>query len=772
MGNYRTSVVTDSFISPLSHHSTSTLPFSSFRHHQQQQQHQPPAPPPPPFTKKLLEMMESGPLVTICSEERLETPPTTIESPTQALKHDLEDLIDYVDGLAFEATPLAKETITGRGAAAFTYPPSDMSNNNGIFRDRTNLRSVPATSNPMKKLFGGSSGGPTKSVTASNSRMHAAGGADIQRRAHNNRNTLEAGGHASHLAIHGVVDSSADFSKRQLEPAGSQPDREVSLYFHDESLSLILSQSEDEETEKANQDLVGDNTGDRMHEPKSSPRLVTLLQNSGVLLGNSRTGIPPAMQESTVWTPRASANDEVDDNNKLPDPYGTRSTATIKAISFLPVAKDPTPQKADTRRQSDRTAAVVTPFTHTHNSPPSPLETKDDHTPQVRGEWSNEVELESPYPHRDHRGFSSREHESDHELNEEDHTKIALTPSNNHMVDPTLLPRQFLGNSPESAKKLLQTAIEALKDARQERQAARQWANDMKEAVHQWVEEQRQLIRTESSVAAPSTADASTQAMTVIQQQLEESIQSLHQEIAHSNSSRKMLQNLLLKQDEQIRTMSVQLTAMTEKLGSIVEAPEISERQKFDAPQEPRRLNPTPPTGNSVPSARGPRFVDTTPKLPVRQRQHSPNLSGQWSSTSTACSQQTGTSSRVRRRSPNGGHVIEYGNGVTKEVHPDGTTVTRFSNGDVETKFPDASSPREDGNKDVTNDSSSQTKFGIVAYFHCKEGILQITQRDGSTLYEYPNGQIERHYDDGTIVILFPDGTKNVVIKGKSSWVE
>jgi hypothetical protein len=30
-------------------------------------------------------------------------------------------------------------------------------------------------------------------------------------------------------------------------------------------------------------------------------------------------------------------------------------------------------------------------------------------------------------------------------------------------------------------------------------------------------------------------------------------------------------------------------------------------------------------------------------------------------------------------------------------------------------------------------------------------------------LYEYPNGQIERHYRDGLKVVLFPDGTKKVV---------
>jgi hypothetical protein len=30
-------------------------------------------------------------------------------------------------------------------------------------------------------------------------------------------------------------------------------------------------------------------------------------------------------------------------------------------------------------------------------------------------------------------------------------------------------------------------------------------------------------------------------------------------------------------------------------------------------------------------------------------------------------------------------------------------------------------------------------------------------------LYEYSNGQVERHYVDGTKVVLFPDGTKQIV---------
>jgi hypothetical protein len=125
--------------------------------------------------------------------------------------------------------------------------------------------------------------------------------------------------------------------------------------------------------------------------------------------------------------------------------------------------------------------------------------------------------------------------------------------------------------------------------------------------------------------------------------------------------------------------------------------------------------------------------------------------SGRWSETSLASSH----TNRTRRITPNGGHLVDYGNGVTKEVHPDGTTVTRFANGDVETRFSDVSSPQGSGKRE-----------GILAYFHNKEGVLQITQNDGSVLYEYSNGQMERHQKDGTKVVLFADGSKTIVRGG------
>ena len=63
----------------------------------------------------------------------------------------------------------------------------------------------------------------------------------------------------------------------------------------------------------------------------------------------------------------------------------------------------------------------------------------------------------------------------------------------------------------------------------------------------------------------------------------------------------------------------------------------------------------------------------------------------------------------------------------------------------------------------ATSTTSNPAATCMVAYYHCKEEVLQITQRDGSVLYEYSNGQVERHCADGVKIVLFPDGTKTML---------
>ena len=259
--------------------------------------------------------------------------------------------------------------------------------------------------------------------------------------------------------------------------------------------------------------------------------------------------------------------------------------------------------------------------------------------------------------------------------------------------------RLLCARSPQDARKLLQTAVGALQDARAERESARQWAQSMKDAVTKWVDEQRQLIRCESE-SSSSSMDVLLQAL----QQLQNEIQSSHQE---RQTTEQQFQHLLLDQQEKIQALATQLSHMEQAMSE----------------QGTQQTTPRLSGGRRRRRGSLPKFVDKTPAATTR----------------SSSSQVSTSSSRIRRRTKEGGHVILYGNGVQKEVHQDGTTVIRFANGDVETKF-----------------AESRT----IAYFHSEDRVMQITTKDGSTLFEYPNRQIERHYIDGSKAILFPDGTK------------
>ena len=275
--------------------------------------------------------------------------------------------------------------------------------------------------------------------------------------------------------------------------------------------------------------------------------------------------------------------------------------------------------------------------------------------------------------------------------------------------------------SPEDAKKLLRTAVSALHDARAERESARQWAIAMKQAVNKWVEEQRRLVNTETTtrIGALEAHEAQIQTQAASLSKLERSIQSVYEEIVSSNETRhsteKRLQRILLSQQDKIHELGQQLSSIEQT---------VTEQGTRSSMASPRADDVT----GQLPSPKEtviPHFVDKTP-----------------GTKNTGSSQTSSSSTRIKRRTKDGGHLIAYSNGVQKEVHPDGTTVIRFVNGDVETKFAES---------------------GTVAYFHKEDLVLQITTTDGSTLYEYPNHQIERHFPDGSKAILYPDGTKQKI---------
>nr|CAD7424149.1 unnamed protein product [Timema monikensis] len=75
---------------------------------------------------------------------------------------------------------------------------------------------------------------------------------------------------------------------------------------------------------------------------------------------------------------------------------------------------------------------------------------------------------------------------------------------------------------------------------------------------------------------------------------------------------------------------------------------------------------------------------------------------------------------------------------------------TIFDNGDIEQKF-------EDKN--------------LVKYYYASTSTWQTTEADGTEVFEFPNGQIERHYKDNSKEVTFPDGSVKLVhSKGQEEW--
>ena len=284
--------------------------------------------------------------------------------------------------------------------------------------------------------------------------------------------------------------------------------------------------------------------------------------------------------------------------------------------------------------------------------------------------------------------------------------------------------QQFMVRSPQDAKQLLRTAVAALQEARHERDAAREWAHHMKASVEQWATEQRKLIEVEQRTAAAASQnnhESSDDTHDVIQK-LELAIRSLQDQVQATAYDRRKterdLQQMLQDQQGKLDSLGHQMAVMEQTLS-----------EASHASGSPRAV------GGNLPPA----YID---KLTASAAKKCSPKSTLTTTPKASSGNASTTSSRIRKRLQDGGHVVVYGNGVRKEVHRDGTTIVRFpETGDIETKF----------------------TSGTVAYYHARENVMQVTTLDGAVLYEYPNRQVERHYPDGSKAILYPDGTKQKI---------
>ena len=83
-----------------------------------------------------------------------------------------------------------------------------------------------------------------------------------------------------------------------------------------------------------------------------------------------------------------------------------------------------------------------------------------------------------------------------------------------------------------------------------------------------------------------------------------------------------------------------------------------------------------------------------------------------------------------------GRRCVIYTNGTRKTLFPDGHISVQFVNGDVKDTYPDKR----------------------VVYFYFEAQTIHVAVSDGSDIFYFANGQIERHLPSGDKWIQFPDG--------------
>ena len=92
---------------------------------------------------------------------------------------------------------------------------------------------------------------------------------------------------------------------------------------------------------------------------------------------------------------------------------------------------------------------------------------------------------------------------------------------------------------------------------------------------------------------------------------------------------------------------------------------------------------------------------------------------------------------KVQKTYSSGRKEILFPDGIRKEIFPDGLTAVHFTNSDVKQTLPS----------------------GVMIYYFAETQTTQASYPDGVQKFKFPNGQIEKHLQDGTKEVSFPDGT-------------
>ena len=88
---------------------------------------------------------------------------------------------------------------------------------------------------------------------------------------------------------------------------------------------------------------------------------------------------------------------------------------------------------------------------------------------------------------------------------------------------------------------------------------------------------------------------------------------------------------------------------------------------------------------------------------------------------------------------------IIFKSGVRKEIYMDGYQLVHFPNGDMKQKF--------------------VGKEEKVIYYYSETNTVQTTFKNGLNIFKFSNGQIEKHYPDGSKFIIYTNGIKRKISK-------
>ena len=97
---------------------------------------------------------------------------------------------------------------------------------------------------------------------------------------------------------------------------------------------------------------------------------------------------------------------------------------------------------------------------------------------------------------------------------------------------------------------------------------------------------------------------------------------------------------------------------------------------------------------------------------------------------------------RIEHVYSDGSRVVQYSNGSVKESQPNGLVNIIYPNGD----------------RKVQNGDSS------VEYYFADTGIKQTTLTDGTIIYDFPDGQVEKQSPNGKREIIYKDGTQRYIL--------